>query len=93
RTPGSGRRFSGPRAIGFTIRLRAASKKGQNCWFTGAGQSGLPAGGNFVGPAVLTKVRPEMRVAQEGFGPVLSVDACGYARGGHRTRESGSPGQ
>lgn len=34
----------------------------------------VPAGGNFVGPTILSNVKPGMRVAQdEIFGPVLSV--------------------
>ncbi|MBB4660457.1 CoA-acylating methylmalonate-semialdehyde dehydrogenase [Conexibacter arvalis] len=38
------------------------------------GLDGLPAGGAFVGPTILTDVTPEMAIAQEEvFGPVLAI--------------------
>jgi len=49
-------------------------KEGAELLVDGRHPSGVPAGGNFVGPTILNNVKPEMRVARdEIFGPVLSV--------------------
>jgi malonate-semialdehyde dehydrogenase (acetylating) / methylmalonate-semialdehyde dehydrogenase len=49
-------------------------KEGADLLVDGRRPSGVPAGGNFVGPTILDNVTPEMSVARdEIFGPVLSV--------------------
>jgi malonate-semialdehyde dehydrogenase (acetylating)/methylmalonate-semialdehyde dehydrogenase len=49
-------------------------KEGAKLLVDGRRPTGVPAGGNFVGPTILNNVTPEMSVARdEIFGPVLSV--------------------
>ena len=54
--------------------IESGLKEGAQLLIDGRRPSGVPAGGNFVGPTILNNVTPEMRVAtEEIFGPVLSV--------------------
>jgi malonate-semialdehyde dehydrogenase (acetylating)/methylmalonate-semialdehyde dehydrogenase len=54
--------------------IESGIKEGAELLVDGRRPSGVPAGGNFVGPTILNNVTPEMRVARdEIFGPVLSV--------------------
>ncbi len=54
--------------------IESGLKEGAQLLIDGRRPSGVPAGGNFVGPTILNNVTPEMRVAREEiFGPVLSV--------------------
>lgn len=54
--------------------IESGIKEGAELLVDGRRPSGVPAGGNFVGPTILNNVKPEMRVAcEEIFGPVLSV--------------------
>lgn len=54
--------------------IESGLKEGAELLVDGRRPSGVPAGGNFVGPTILNNVKPEMRVAREEiFGPVLSV--------------------
>ncbi len=49
-------------------------KEGAELLVDGRRPKNTPAGGNFVGPTILNKVKPEMSAARdEIFGPVLSV--------------------
>jgi malonate-semialdehyde dehydrogenase (acetylating)/methylmalonate-semialdehyde dehydrogenase len=49
-------------------------KEGAELLVDGRRPKAVPQGGNFVGPTILNKVKPEMRAAtDEIFGPVLSV--------------------
>jgi malonate-semialdehyde dehydrogenase (acetylating)/methylmalonate-semialdehyde dehydrogenase len=42
------------------------------------GRSGAPGQGNFVGPTIFDRVKPQMKIAREEiFGPVLSVVRAG----------------
>lgn len=54
--------------------IESGIKEGAELLVDGRRPKGVPDGGNFVGPTILNKVTPEMRVAKEEiFGPVLSV--------------------
>jgi malonate-semialdehyde dehydrogenase (acetylating)/methylmalonate-semialdehyde dehydrogenase len=54
--------------------IESGIKEGAELLVDGRRPKGVPDGGNFVGPTILNKVTPEMRVAREEiFGPVLSV--------------------
>jgi len=54
--------------------IESGINEGAELLIDGRRPSGVPAGGNFVGPTILNNVTPEMRVAREEiFGPVLSV--------------------
>ena len=54
--------------------IESGIKEGAELLVDGRRPKGVPAGGNFVGPTILSNVTPEMRVAREEiFGPVLSV--------------------
>ena len=54
--------------------IESGVKEGAELLVDGRRPSGVPVGGNFVGPTILNNVTPEMRVAREEiFGPVLSV--------------------
>lgn len=54
--------------------IESGIKEGAELLVDGRRPSGVPAGGNFIGPTILNNVTPEMRVAREEiFGPVLSV--------------------
>src|SRR5260370_41727257 len=54
--------------------IESGLKEGAELLVDGRRPTGVPAGGNFVGPTILNNVKPEMRVAREEiFGPVLSV--------------------
>ena len=54
--------------------IESGIEEGAELLVDGRRPSGVPAGGNFVGPTILTNVQPGMRVAEdEIFGPVLSV--------------------
>ena len=49
-------------------------KEGAELLVDGRHPKNTPAGGNFVGPTILNKVKPDMSAARdEIFGPVLSV--------------------
>lgn len=59
-------------------RIRASIEsgisEGAELLVDGRRPADAPAGGNFVGPTILNRITPEMRVAREEiFGPVLSV--------------------
>lgn len=54
--------------------IESGIKEGAELLVDGRRPKNTPAGGNFVGPTILDKVKPGMRVAREEiFGPVLSV--------------------
>jgi malonate-semialdehyde dehydrogenase (acetylating) / methylmalonate-semialdehyde dehydrogenase len=54
--------------------IESGVKEGAELLVDGRHPAGTPAGGNFVGPTILSNVKPDMRVAREEiFGPVLSV--------------------
>jgi malonate-semialdehyde dehydrogenase (acetylating)/methylmalonate-semialdehyde dehydrogenase len=54
--------------------IASGVKEGADLLVDGRRPRGVPAGGNFVGPTILSNVKPGMRVAHEEiFGPVLSV--------------------
>jgi malonate-semialdehyde dehydrogenase (acetylating) / methylmalonate-semialdehyde dehydrogenase len=54
--------------------IESGVKEGAELLVDGRRPAGVPAGGNFVGPTILSNVKPGMRVAHEEiFGPVLSV--------------------
>jgi malonate-semialdehyde dehydrogenase (acetylating)/methylmalonate-semialdehyde dehydrogenase len=54
--------------------IESGLQEGAELLVDGRRPAGVPAGGNFVGPTILTNVKPGMRVAREEiFGPVLSV--------------------
>jgi malonate-semialdehyde dehydrogenase (acetylating)/methylmalonate-semialdehyde dehydrogenase len=54
--------------------IESGLQEGAKLLVDGRRPAGVPAGGNFVGPTILTNVKPGMRVAREEiFGPVLSV--------------------
>src|ERR1700722_4899682 len=54
--------------------IEIGMKEGAELLVDGRRPTGVPAGGNFVGPTILNNVTPEMRAAREEiFGPVLSV--------------------
>jgi len=54
--------------------IEGGVQEGAELLVDGRRPAGVPAGGNFVGPTILNKVKPEMRAAREEiFGPVLSV--------------------
>lgn len=54
--------------------IETGIKEGAELLVDGRRPKRAPAGGNFVGPTILNKVRPQMRAAtDEIFGPVLSV--------------------
>src|ERR1700690_1327863 len=56
------------------LAIESGLKEGADLLVDGRHPTGVPAGGNFVGPTILNNVTPEMRVAREEiFGPVLSV--------------------
>jgi malonate-semialdehyde dehydrogenase (acetylating)/methylmalonate-semialdehyde dehydrogenase len=54
--------------------IETGVKEGAELLVDGRRPKNTPAGGNFVGPTILNKVKPHMRAAREEiFGPVLSV--------------------
>jgi malonate-semialdehyde dehydrogenase (acetylating)/methylmalonate-semialdehyde dehydrogenase len=54
--------------------IESGIKEGAELLVDGRRPTGVPAGGNFVGPTILNNVTAEMRVCREEiFGPVLSV--------------------
>jgi malonate-semialdehyde dehydrogenase (acetylating)/methylmalonate-semialdehyde dehydrogenase len=54
--------------------IESGLKEGAELLVDGRRPTGVPPGGNFVGPTILNNVTPGMRVARdEIFGPVLSV--------------------
>jgi malonate-semialdehyde dehydrogenase (acetylating) / methylmalonate-semialdehyde dehydrogenase len=54
--------------------IASGVKEGADLLVDGRHPKGVPNGGNFVGPTILSNVKPGMRVAHEEiFGPVLSV--------------------
>ncbi len=54
--------------------IESGLQEGASLLVDGRRPSGVPDGGNFVGPTILDNVKPGMRVAKEEiFGPVLSV--------------------
>src|SRR5262249_37219960 len=54
--------------------IESGLKEGAELLVDGRHPGNVPVGGNFVGPTILHKVKPGMRVAREEiFGPVLSV--------------------
>jgi len=54
--------------------IESGIAEGAQLLVDGRNPTGVPTGGNFVGPTILDNVKPEMRVAREEiFGPVLSV--------------------
>jgi malonate-semialdehyde dehydrogenase (acetylating)/methylmalonate-semialdehyde dehydrogenase len=54
--------------------IESGLKEGAELLVDGRRPTGVPAGGNFVGPTILNNVTSNMRVAcEEIFGPVLSV--------------------
>jgi malonate-semialdehyde dehydrogenase (acetylating) / methylmalonate-semialdehyde dehydrogenase len=54
--------------------IASGIQEGAELLVDGRRPGNVPSGGNFVGPTILSNVKPGMRVAQdEIFGPVLSV--------------------
>jgi malonate-semialdehyde dehydrogenase (acetylating)/methylmalonate-semialdehyde dehydrogenase len=54
--------------------IETGVREGAELLVDGRRPNGVPAGGNFVGPTILNKVKPGMHAAtDEIFGPVLSV--------------------
>ena len=54
--------------------IESGLREGAELLVDGRRPAGVPEGGNFVGPTILSKVKPDMGVARvEIFGPVLSV--------------------
>jgi malonate-semialdehyde dehydrogenase (acetylating)/methylmalonate-semialdehyde dehydrogenase len=54
--------------------IESGIKEGAELLVDGRRPTGVPGGGNFVGPTILNNVTAEMRVCREEiFGPVLSV--------------------
>ena len=54
--------------------IESGVKEGAELLVDGRSPKNVPEGGNFVGPTILSNVKPGMRVAHEEiFGPVLSV--------------------
>jgi len=54
--------------------IESGIKEGAELLVDGRQPKNVPEGGNFVGPTILSSVKPGMRVAHEEiFGPVLSV--------------------
>jgi len=54
--------------------IESGIKEGAEVLVDGRRPKNVPEGGNFVGPTILSNVKPGMRVAREEiFGPVLSV--------------------